>query len=137
VSAFFCADFLLPPFVAANRKCIREDDVTTLVGAIAYKLSEIKEVSTEASWWDRLRQFVERDKVIDIACPHCGERYGLVEEPNVTSEVLEQDTRFLTKGLESVHPDHPSCVVVRDPKGALWKLLGGWGCAGVPERKAA
>jgi len=99
--------------------------MATLFGAIAYKASLSQ---TQAGAWEQVREFKNGERATEVECPACGELYSLIEESTATDEILEHDKRFLAKGLESVHPDHPACVVVRDPQGALWKLTGGSGC---------
>lgn len=95
--------------------------MATLFGAIAYK-SHL--VGKQVIQWEDVRQDVNGQRTVDVACPHCGELYGLIEEIGVSDDILEQDRRFLLKGLESVHPDHPPCVIVRDQQGVLWRLTG-------------
>ena len=99
--------------------------MATLFGAIAYKASLNQ---AQAVAWEQVREFNNGERATEVECPTCGEIYSLIEESTATDEILEQDKHFLAKGLESVHPDHPACVVVRDPQGALWKMMSASGC---------
>jgi hypothetical protein len=96
--------------------------MATLSGAIAYRESLADAIHNVSNSWEMLEDHGSSRETPIAECPDCGERYVLVEGMNTSDDTQEKDRKFLLTGLASTHPNHPACIVVRDPNHILRDL---------------
>ena len=93
------------------------------IGAIAYRASRSNEVEERIRAWQMTHDSNGGGGLEYVSCPKCGERYILVEVEGIdaTKEIMQDDMEFLAKALSTVHPSHPTRMVIRDPDGVLYR----------------